>query len=254
MKKNKNLGQIFVNLSAIKKEIELIDIKDKIILEIGGGDGRATELLAKQAKKVICIEKDLKYCNILKEKFKKNNKVLVMCGDFLKFPPRKVDVIFGNIPYYISSEILSHIKKFEFEKAVLMFQKEFALKIVAKENTKEFGFLSLISQFYFNIDLKFIVHKTLFTPKPKVDSIVVLLSKTNKQIDKRTESIINCLFQHKKKTLKNALLDSTKLLKISKEDIFELLIENQNSNKRVFKLTSEEILDIAEQVCKWKKK
>ncbi len=254
MKLIKKLGQVFANSKVLKKEIGLVDIKDKIILEIGGGDGRLTKLLALKAKKVICIEKDKTYCKILKEKFKDNKKVLIMCGDFLKFPPRKIDLVFGNVPYCISSNILFHLKKFNFEEAVLMFQKEFVLKIVAKENTKQYGFLSVVSQFYFNINLECIVSRTLFHPKPKVDSIIITLKKTNNKLDKKVEEIIKFIFQHKKKTLKNALEDSYKKLKIPKKEVRIFTDSLKNANKRVFKLTNEEIVDISKKVYIWEKK
>ncbi|MCC7552124.1 ribosomal RNA small subunit methyltransferase A [Candidatus Micrarchaeota archaeon] len=254
MKKNKKLGQIFVNSKILKKEIKLVDINNKIVLEIGAGDGRLTELLSEKAKKVIGVEKDKKFCDLLKQKFQKKKNVLILCGDFLKFPPREVDIIIGNVPYYISSDILLHLRKFKFNTAVLMFQKEFVLKLIETERSTKYGFLSFISQMYFNINTKFIVDKSNFNPKPKVDSIVIILEKKEINIDFKTEEIIRYLFNHKKKTLKNALLDSCYDIKISKKCIEEQIQEIENRDKRVFKLTNEEILSISKKVQEWKKK
>lgn len=253
MRQNKKIGQIFVSVSIIKKELNLINFENKTVLEIGAGDGRLTELLALKAKKVISIEKDRKYCEVLKRKFEKNKKVVILCGDFLKFPPRKVDLIIGNVPYYISSEILFHLRFFQFEKAVLMFQKEFVQKVIAKEGELNYCFLSIISQIYFKINTHFFVDKTNFTPKPKVDSIVVSFEK-NMDINKKTEEMLNYFFQHKKKTLKNALIDSYKNLKINKNEVLSFANALENKNKRVFKLTKEELLDISKKVLIWQKK
>lgn len=235
----------------------MVDFKNKSVLEIGGGDGRLTDLLAKKARKVISVEKDKRFCRLLKEKFKDNKKVRIMCGDFLKYPPHKIDIIFGNIPYNISSLILFRLKEFDFEKAVLMLQKEFVLRMTAEPGTKNYGRLSVMSQFYFDISLAFSVDASCFTPKPKVDSIVLVLEKTENKMDKKTAKIINLLFQHKKRKLRNALLDSHKqlkiLLKINKKAVVVFADSLEQADKRVFKLAREEIIDIAEKVKKWEK-
>ncbi len=254
MKQDKKLGQIFVNPNIIEKELDLVDINNKVILEIGAGDGRLTKLLVKNAKKIISIEKDKTYCNILKKEFNKNKNTFILCGDFLKFPPRKVDIIIGNVPYYISSDILLHLKNFKFDTSVLMFQKEFVQKLISKEGTPEYGFISVISQTYFNIEKKFLVKKTNFYPIPKVDSVVIIMKKTTNKLDEEVEQIIRILFNHKKKTLKNALKDSYTSFNISKKIVSEFVDTLEISNKRVFNLPKEEIIDISKKVCKWKKR
>lgn len=206
MKMKKSLGQSFVkNRRILTREAGLVDIKDKVVLEIGAGDGRLSEvLLAKQPKKLFLVELDKDLVDLLKKKFAEKENVEVISGDFLKIKPFSVDVIFGNIPYYLSSKITFKLLDWEFEKAVLMVQKEFGEKMVAQPGAKNYGRLSITSQICFMVEKKFTVSKENFFPKPKVDSVVMVLKKRRK-LSEWEEKLIKELFSHKNKTVENAL-------------------------------------------------
>lgn len=231
----KSLGQSFLkNKGILEREANLAKIKNKTVLEIGSGDGRLSEVLLRRGpKKLFLVELDKELISVLEEKFGKNKKVEIIAGDFLKLKPFKVDVIFGNIPYYISSKIVFKLLDWDFEAAVLMVQKEFGEKMVAGPGGSNYGRLSVTSQVCFELKKGFVVSKENFFPKPKVDSIVMVLKKKRKLTDWE-EEIIRELFSHKNKTAENAL-----------KKIHARIPENLRK-KRPRHMTVEEVLSIAQ--------
>ncbi len=232
MKLNKSLGQHFLNSQGILEfEATLANPKGKSVLEIGPGDGRLTgKLLEKEPKSLTVVEKDSRWAGHLRTKFE--NKITVIEGDFLKQPPFSVDVIIGNLPYYISSPIIFSLAKMNFQYAVLMVQLEFAKRMVAKPKTSEYGRLSVTSQLLFNTKLIKRVKKGAFTPAPKVDSAIILLKRKDFEMDKELEEFIRIIFQHKNQMIRNALkhggietkteLPKKRARELSKEEIIEL--------------------------------
>ena len=232
MKLNKFLGQHFLNNpSLLEFEATLANPKGKTVLEIGPGDGRLTEkLLSKCPKHLVVVEKDSRWAGHLRTTF--GDKITVIEGDFLELPIPASEVIVGNLPYYISSPIIFTLAKMDFNYAVLMVQLEFAKRMVAKPKTKEYGRLSVTSQLLFDIKLIKRVRKGSFTPPPKVDSAIILLKRTNFQMNDNLEEFIRILFQHKNQMIKNALqhadvftnqfLPKKRARELSKEDILAL--------------------------------
>ncbi len=239
--KNKKLGQCFLeDKNILNLEAKLAKIKGKTVLEIGGGDGRLTRALLKQSpKKLYVAEKDSRFAVLLREKFQD---IEVLEGDFLEIKLPKADVVVGNIPYYISSDIVFRIKRLDVGLAVLMVQKEFAQKMVAKPGDRNYGRLSVTSQLSFDVKLERIVLRHLFNPSPEVDSAIILLKPTGKKMTQFEENIIRYIFQHKNKTVKNALLDSKMFTKE------ELASVEKFAKKRGRNLTKEEVLEIAEKL------
>ncbi|MEM2947993.1 MAG: 16S rRNA (adenine(1518)-N(6)/adenine(1519)-N(6))-dimethyltransferase RsmA [Candidatus Anstonellales archaeon] len=235
MKIKKSLGQSFLkNRSILEREANLAEIENKKVLEIGSGDGRLSEiLLSRKPKKLFLVELDKELVELLKNKFEGKDNVGIISGDFLKLRPFKVDVIFGNIPYYISSKIIFRLLDWEFKEAVLMVQKEFGEKMVAKPGEKNYGRLSVTSQICFEVKKGFVISKENFFPKPKVDSIVMVLKKKRK-LTEWEEKLIRELYAHKNKTVENALK------KINAE------IPESLRKKRPRHMTIEEVLRIAQ--------
>jgi 16S rRNA (adenine1518-N6/adenine1519-N6)-dimethyltransferase len=161
IKAKKSLGQNFlIDQNIIDKIIHTVEIKDKSILEIGPGTGNLTKnILKNKPKKLIVIEKD----NDLAESLKINidGDIKIINDDVLKIDENKLDTdiltVFGNLPYNISTEILCNwilninYKNFWFDNLVLMFQKEVADRIIAKFNTKNYGRLSILSNWKLKI-------------------------------------------------------------------------------------------------------
>jgi len=180
----KSLGQNFlIDKNIINKIINLVDIKNKNIIEIGPGKGALTDLLLlKKPKSLIIIEKDFKLYKKLKFEYTNNKKVIVYNADILKFKLEKIiknnSIIFGNLPYNISSQILVKILRLKkklstYSDLILMFQKELGDKITGKFPSAHYGRLSILSNYKLNIIKKFQVSPNCFLPKPKVTSLVI---------------------------------------------------------------------------------
>ena len=240
MKRKKSLGQSFLeDRNILALEAKLADVAGKAVLEIGPGDGRLTEELQKNGpKKIMAVEKDARFASLLREKFS-GKAVEIIEADFLKIEPRDVDVIVGNIPYYISSDIIFRLKDYSFGHAVLMVQKEFAEKMAARPGGRNYGRLSVTSQLSFEITPVRPVLRHLFRPAPRVDSMIITLRKRDFRPSQLQENIIRYIFQHKKKTVRNALMDSKMF---GKEELAAL---GDFEKRRGISLTKEECLEIA---------
>ena len=215
IKPKKSLGQNFlIDKNILEKITNTTDILNKTILEIGPGTGNLTSyILNKNPKKMIVIEKDSELANNLENKF--NNQITIINDDILKIDESKIFkeevIVFGNLPYNISTEILSkwiiNLKnKFWFESLVLMFQKEVADRIIAKFNTSNYGRLSIICNWKLNIKKICDIKPGSFFPKPKIDSSLLFLypKKNFIKIDdpNNLEKITRVFFNQRRKMLK----------------------------------------------------
>lgn len=229
MRPKKHLGQNFLrDANILRKEASIAGITGKNVLEIGAGDGRLTEkILEQNPAKVYAVEKDRELVALLRKKFSSEQRVEVIEGDFLEMGPFPIDAILGNIPYYISSSIIFRLKNWMFKNAVMMVQKEFAERMVAKPNKSNYGRLSVTGQLAFDIKLVQTVPRHLFYPAPRVDSAVIKLVPTKTSLSQFEEEIIRKLFQHKNKTVRNALKeygleDGRRVRTLTKEDCLEI--------------------------------
>ena len=244
----KSLGQNFlIDKNIINKITSLKNIKNRNILEIGPGRGALTEkILEKNPKSLILIEKDYKLYEVLKKKYKNNNKVTLFNSDILKIDLEKIidikSIVFGNLPYNISSQILVKLIKFKnwppkFTDLIFMFQKEVAEKIIGKS----FGRLTIITNYRLKLSTKFNVSPNCFYPKPKITSSVLHLSPIKKEINKiknldNLEMITNIFFSNKRKMIK----------KNYKKILGKKRIKNLNLNLRPSDLKSEIYYKITE--------
>ena len=217
----KSLGQNFlIDKNIIKKIINLVEIQDREIIEIGSGKGALTdEILKRKPKSLKIIEKDNKLFDFLKKKYSGNNEIKIFNKDILKFDLESIvskrSIIFGNLPYNISSQILVKILKFKkwppkFHDTIFMFQKELGEKIVSKFPSSHYGRLSILTGYKMNIFKKFIISPSCFVPKPKIHSMIIHFKpKQNiffniKKID-NLEKITNILFSNKRKMINKNL-------------------------------------------------
>ena len=229
----KSLGQNFlVDKNIIKKIISLVKIEGKNIIEIGPGKGALThEILKRKPKKLSIIEKDFNLAQKLKKDYFKIDYLHVYNADILKFDLEKLckkdTIIFGNLPYNISSQILIKILRLKqwppkISNLIFMFQKELGKKIIGKYSSSDYGRLSIITNYRLDIIEKFLVSKNCFTPKPKVTSMVINFKpKINEEykINKinSLEKVTNILFSNKRKMInKNIkkILDDVNINKI----------------------------------------
>ena len=189
----KSLGQNFlIDQNLINKICEIVEIKGKNILEIGPGTGNlTTTILSKNPKRYIAVEKDRELIKPLNEKFGK--KIKIINQDILELNEKLLDneilTVYGNLPYNISTEILCkwilNIKdeNFWFDYLILMFQKEVADRIISVYNSKNYGRLTILSNWKLDIKKICDIKPTSFYPKPKIDS-TILVFKPKKQFFK----------------------------------------------------------------------
>ncbi len=245
------LGQNFlIDESILEFEAQSADVRGKSVLEIGAGDGRLTaKLLSEGAGHVIAVELDSRLAKVLRMKF--HHRVKVVEADFLLFSEsQKVNCIVGNIPYYITSPILLKLSRMEFGRAVLCIQKEVAERILALNGTRNYGRLSATAQLLFKIEILALVQRTAFQPVPKVDSCIISLEKTGAKISEGEEKAMGALFSHKKKSVRNAAIDSRRLLFSSKDkqQASAAADKLKYSNRKVFTLSPQELLEVAGQL------
>jgi 16S rRNA (adenine1518-N6/adenine1519-N6)-dimethyltransferase len=213
VKLDKRKGQNYlVDGNVLARIVESAELSKKdTVLEIGAGIGTLTIPLAENAGKVIAVEQDHKIAPILIKRLKELHitNVDVIIGDATKIEFPTFNKVVSNLPYKISSPITFKILKYNFELAVLMYQLEFAQRMVAEPGDSNYSRLSVMMHFYANVNLLFNVSKNVFLPKPKVSSAVIKLTPKNEvKIDKFIINVTRALFQHKRKKVRNALIDS----------------------------------------------
>ena len=215
IKAKKSLGQNFlIDENILDKIVNLIQIKGKNILEIGPGTGNLTShILKKKPKKMMVIEKDKKLAEKLEVNFKEE--IIVINKDVLEIDETSLIneklTVFGNLPYNISTEILSkwivNLKdNFWFDHLVLMFQKEVADRIISKYNTPTYGRLSILTNWKLKVVKICDIEPKSFFPKPKINSSLLLFSpkiETHKiKNPKNLEKVTRIFFSHRRKMLK----------------------------------------------------
>ena len=215
----KSLGQNFlIDQNILNKIVDTGKVGHKdLVIEVGPGSGALTnKILGKKPKNLIVIEKDMQLSNFLLKKFKE--KIKIINEDMMKISYENFKgenhIIFGNLPYNISTQILAKwikIKNIDIfcKKFVLMFQKEVADRIIAKTNTKNYGRLSILSNWRMKIDKIFDIEPESFNPVPKVRStLLVLVPKNNfynLKDPKNLEYITNIFFSQRRKMIKKPL-------------------------------------------------
>ena len=215
----KSLGQnLLIDKNILNKIAELSSINGKVVFEVGPGTGNLTEIiLKKNPKKLLLVEKDKRFCQILSKKLDLEKNFIIYNEDILKFnfdANINPDLVFGNLPYNISTQILAKFIKFNewppsFSKIIFMFQKEVADRILAKTNTKKYGRISVLANFRLDIVDSFKISRKCFLPVPDVDSKIIIFSpktKTNYNIKniKNLEKITEILFSGRRKMINKA--------------------------------------------------
>ena len=238
----KKYGQNFlIDKNILKKICSLITNKKLNILEIGPGDGRLTEhILRFEPSNLTLIEIDTDLIPILNERFIETKTIKIINENILNYPLiEKFDLIISNLPYNISSQVLAKICLMEDHplNLILMFQKEFAERLL---NKKLNSLNSLLNCFY-EIHFNFNVSKNCFRPVPKIDSTVLLFNRKKEKLLKKHEisnfvEFKRHLFSHKRKTLKNILRN------------YNFNKEKFDLSKRIEEINLKELLKIFRQI------
>lgn len=227
---NKQLGQHWLNdEKSLNSVVKAANINSKdVILEIGPGTGLLTRKLTPMAKKVIAIEQDSSLINSLKDRVNSTN-LEIINDDILKFNllnlPKDYKIV-ANIPYYLTSHLIRIISESKNPpiKAVLLIQKEVAERVCAKPG--QMSFLSVMAQYYWEVDLGRVITANKFTPPPKIDSQVLILTRRIKPLFKVDDEdflrTVKAGFAKKRKTLLNSLSTTLPIEKAKLLDVCQL--------------------------------
>jgi 16S rRNA (adenine1518-N6/adenine1519-N6)-dimethyltransferase len=254
IKVKKSLGQNFlIDREVLEKIVSITDITNKEVLEIGPGSGNLTTyILKKKPKKLYVVEKDDDLAILLKEKF--DTEIEIINDDILKVSESNISEqklsVFGNLPYNISTEILSKWilnigSNFWFNSLVLMFQKEVADRIISEFNNSNYGRLSILSSWKLNVKKILDIKPQSFSPRPKIDSSLLLFTPKENFFElkdpKNLEKITRIFFSQRRKMLKkpfNQVFDNGK--EVAEKFGIDLNLRPQNLEPEVyFKLVKE---------------
>lgn len=235
MNRRRLLGQHFLVSEAIAKSIvDYANITKKdTVLEIGTGRGILLPFLCQAAKKVISVETDKELYLSALEKFENFSNLSLKHGDGFKLD-LDFTVFVSNLPYSKSRKAIEWLAQKKFSHAIIMVQKEFAEKLLSKPGNKNHRAVTVLANCCTEIERVMYVKKSNFSPPPKVDSVVLRLTKTQ-QISKNIINTVNKLFSYRKKTIRN----------VAKQ--FGISID---SNQRFEDLTDSEIVRLAKQINK----
>ncbi|MDC1278123.1 16S rRNA (adenine(1518)-N(6)/adenine(1519)-N(6))-dimethyltransferase RsmA [Pelagibacteraceae bacterium] len=254
IKAKKSLGQNFlIDREVLEKIVSITNIANKEVLEIGPGSGNLTTYILKQKpKKLYVVEKDDTLAILLKGKF--DTDIEIINDDILKVSESNISEqklsVFGNLPYNISTEILSKWilnigSNFWFESLVLMFQKEVADRIISEFNNSNYGRLSILSSWKLNVTKILDIKPQSFSPRPKIDSSLLLFTPKENFFElkdpKNLEKITRIFFSQRRKMLKkpfNQVFDNGK--EVAAKFGIDLNLRPQNLEPEVyFKLVKE---------------
>ncbi|WP_025755160.1 16S rRNA (adenine(1518)-N(6)/adenine(1519)-N(6))-dimethyltransferase RsmA [Mycoplasmopsis cricetuli] len=234
IKAKKHFGQNFLSdQNIIKKIINIFNLHNQNIVEIGPGMGALTKELIKVATSVHCFEVDKDMIAILNKIFDNQQNLHIYHQDFLKadLTNLKQSYLIANIPYYITTDILFKIfeNKNKFSKMLLMVQKEVAQRIVAAKNSQDYSKLSISCQYLADVKIEFIVKANSFIPAPKVDSAIVsFVFKKNISLENWFEikDFFKLVFGYRRKKLIFSLLKKYHINKIN--NVFKQLSLSEN--------------------------
>jgi len=220
-KKKPKLGQNFLTSLAARQSIveALGDISSSNVVEIGPGRGALTDLLAERARRLIAVELDRALAPRLTEKWAEAKHVRILQGDILELDltvlleePNEKLVVVGNLPYYITSDILLHLlsQATAIDRAVVMVQEEVADRLAAPCGIRDYGVLSATAQMHAHVEKLFVLPPEAFTPPPGVNSAVVRMRMQPRFDELQVERLpflhfLQMCFRQKRKTLANNL-------------------------------------------------
>jgi len=240
-------GQHFlIDDQIIEKIVSYADITPtETILEIGGGTGNLTRKLAQLCYRLVVVEADRQ----LAQKLWSIPGIDVLHGDALRveFPP--FDKTVSNLPYQISSEVTFKLLKHPFTCGVLMYQKEFAQRMVAAPGTKDYSRLTVCLSYISKVKVLERVPNTAFNPRPAVDSVIVKLVPTKPRFEVLNDvffhNFVRALFTQRRKTLRAALLVAAQLLDVQAMDLLIAKLPQRWLVRRPYELSPEEIATLS---------
>jgi len=244
MSRRRSLGQhTLIDSTIVNAIIDAAELKgDEIVYEIGTGNGVLTEKLCRAAGRVISAEVDEKLYNVASSRLNYPNLTLVK-GDGFDIDVT-FDVFVSSLPYRSSSRFIRWLLGKKFKRAVVLLQKDFVDKLLAKVGSKHYRAVSVLAQYAFNLSPILSVPPDAFSPKPRVhSSVIVMTPKLNIQLSCEVVKTVYKLFALRKKKVSTALKILTKGVEIGclTQDLLE---------KRITALTPAEAVELAELLVK----
>lgn len=253
----KSLGQNFlIDKNFVDKIIDIADIENENVLEIGPGIGTITYEMAKTAKKVLAVEIDENLIPILKQNLEEFSNVKVINQDILKVDLKKLIEeefnnqsfkVVSNLPYYITTPIIELLitSNFPCQDMTIMVQKEVAQRMVASANDKDYSSLSVFVKFYSDAKILINLPKTVFMPQPKIDSSILNLKLRiyDEKVDqKKLFNLVRAGFNKRRKTILNSLSD------VAKKDDLKIAFEKTGlkENLRAENLSLDDFIKLAD--------
>jgi 16S rRNA (adenine1518-N6/adenine1519-N6)-dimethyltransferase len=209
----KEFGQNFlVEPSVYQLMIDYASLnQDDTVLDIGAGFGFLTRLMAGKCRTVVAVESDGTLANVLRERLSGLSNVKLVEGDVLKADIPEFSKIVSTPPYNISSDLLLWIFSRSFNRAVLIFQREFADRLVARVASEKYGWLAVLTHYWAEVELLDKVSKSSFYPQPEIDSVIVRVVPKERRLIGQEEMLtfkrfVKVLFTHRNKKVKGAVL------------------------------------------------
>ena len=253
----KSLGQNFlIDKNFVDKIIDIADIENENVLEIGPGIGTITYEMAKTAKKVLAVEIDENLIPILQQNLEEFSNVKVINQDILKVDLKKLIEeefnnqsfkVVSNLPYYITTPIIELLitSNFPCKDMTIMVQKEVAQRMVASANDKDYSSLSVFVKFYSDAKILVNLPKTVFMPQPKIDSSILNLKLRiyDEKVDqKKLFNLVRAGFNKRRKTILNSLSD------VANKDDLKIAFEKTGlkENLRAENLSLDDFIKLAD--------
>jgi 16S rRNA (adenine1518-N6/adenine1519-N6)-dimethyltransferase len=242
----KRLGQNFtVNLDVMERLVSHAALtSDDVVLEVGAGFGFLTQFLSSECKKVVAVEVDPQLMSFLRTQLNDLQNVELIEGDILNVSLPFFNKVVSAPPYSISSPLLFHLLERTFDSAVLVFQKEFAERLVASAGTKDYGRLTVTINYRADVELLDYVPRQMFYPPPDVDSMIVRLTPRDPPFHVEDETmffeLVRALFTQRNKKVRNGLIPFLRKRELTKEDAVKFADSVFYSTKRVRELAPED--------------
>jgi 16S rRNA (adenine1518-N6/adenine1519-N6)-dimethyltransferase len=220
--------------------------KDDVVLDVGAGLGFLTRFLAEECGKVLAVELDAKLVKVLREQLRGLTNVEIVEGDVFKTPLPVFNKVVSIPPYNISSALIRWLFDRNFERAVMVLQKEFAFRLVAPIGSEDYGWLAVLTYYHFDAELLDDVPKWFFYPQPEIDSVIVRLKPRSAppfrlKDEVFFEKLVRALFTQRNRKVRNAVQQFTE-----KECADHLPFRN----RRVRELAPEDLGEIANVLAK----
>jgi 16S rRNA (adenine1518-N6/adenine1519-N6)-dimethyltransferase len=255
---NKLLGQNFmVEPSLYPKLCSYAVLSNSdVVLDAGAGFGFLARFLAPQCKTIIAVEKDRQIANVLREQIKGIGNVTVIEGDVLKVVLPDFNKVIAIPPYYLSSHLITWLLEHKIDCALLILQREFALRLVASVGSEDYGWLTVVANQYAEVELLDSVPKEMFYPQPEVDSVVLRLKPWSKKPFEVKDSVffrqmVKWLFTQRNKKLGKAITPFLRTtLKLSKQEAEKLALTLPFHDRRARELSPKNFGELANAISR----